>query len=174
MSFLNEINWNRDHVQNIIERSSPNDLRYKRVLVNLVGRTANVLFGICDDSDAEYFDSKIRKLETGKSKLFQAMETQTHMVQSTITNVNSSLIELDKKQGSLKHKYIHLLSEVQAQQKETGILQFKTALAQKLTLLNVILSQYAYETDTLENIVNSAVQGFIHSSLLDASVLDNS
>lgn len=99
------------------------------------------------------------------------METQTHMVQSTITNVNSSLIELDKKQGSLKHKYIHLLSEVQAQQKETGILQFKTALAQKLTLLNVILSQYAYETDTLENIVNSAVQGFIHSSLLDASVL---
>lgn len=31
--------------------------------------------------------------------------------------------------------------------------------------------QYAYETETLENIINSAIQGFVHSSLIDINIV---
>lgn len=170
-NFLNEINNNRNNVIRIVDRSNANELRFRRGLINLVGRTANVLFGTCDDQDAEYFYNKIREFENAKSRLLQAAETQTNIVQSIVTNVNDSLILMEKEQGSLIEKYNYLVHETQVQKVEIGILDFKTALAQKISLLNLILAQYAYETETLGNIVNTALQGFVHSSLIDINVI---
>lgn len=167
VNFLSEINNNRNNVLKVIEQPTTNVLRVRRGLINLIGRTANVLFGTCDDQDAEYFYKKIRELENAKAQTLQATETQVNIVQSVVTNVNDSLIQIEKIQGSLKEKYNYLLNETQAQKVEIGILEFKAALAQKISLSNLILSQYAYETETLENIINTALQGFMHSSLIN-------
>lgn len=94
-SFLNAINTNRDHVRNIIEHPDSDTIRFRRGLINIVGRAANVFFGICDDGDATYFYGKIRELKASKSRLLKVVDTQTHIVQSTITNVNNSLVELE-------------------------------------------------------------------------------
>lgn len=170
-NFLNEINNNRNNVIRIIEQPNTNVLRFKRGLINLVGRTANVLFGTCDDQDAEYFYKKIRELENAKAQLLQAAETQVNIVQSVVTNVNDSLIQIEKIQGSLKEKYNYLLHEVQAEKVAIGIMEFTTALTQKISLLNLILAQYAYETETLGTIVNTALQGFVHSSLININTI---
>jgi hypothetical protein len=167
MNFLNEINNNRNNVIRIIEQPSTNVLRFRRSLINLIGRTANVLFGTCDDQDAEYFYKKIRELESAKAQLLQVAETQINIVQSIVTNVNDSLIQIEKIEGSLKEKYNHLLHEVQVQKAAIGMVEFKTALTQKISLLNLILTQYAYETETLENIVNTALQEFVHSNIIN-------
>jgi hypothetical protein len=92
-------------------------------------------------------------------------------MQSIVTNVNFSLIELEKKQESLVDGYNHLIHEVQAEKAEIGILKFKTEIAKRIALLNLILTQYGYETSTLVSIVNTALQGSIHSSLLDTKIL---
>lgn len=63
--------------------------------MNIVGRAANVLFGVCDDIDAEYFYSKINELENSKSRIFQISESPTQIMQSIISDVNSSLLELE-------------------------------------------------------------------------------
>jgi len=55
LNFLTEINNNRNHVPRAISNAEFNNSRPKRGLINVVGRAANALFGICDDSDAEYF-----------------------------------------------------------------------------------------------------------------------
>lgn len=54
-----------------------NNFRSKRVLTNLMGCLANVLFGVCNDADAEYFYSKIREVNNFKERTSQAIETQT-------------------------------------------------------------------------------------------------
>lgn len=67
-NFMLEIDNNREHVMKIIEIPKTNS-RNKRGLINLVGRLANVLFGVCDDADAEYFYDKIKELEISKSQI---------------------------------------------------------------------------------------------------------
>lgn len=85
-----------------------------------------------------------------------------------LANVNSSLIELEKKQGSLVDGYNRLLDKTNVIKMDVGILKFQNALTERITLSHVILTQYAYETDNLVNIINSALLGHIHPSLLDA------
>ncbi|KAL4127039.1 hypothetical protein QTP88_011237 [Uroleucon formosanum] len=168
-SFLTEINSNKNHVIKIVEQPKSYNTRSRRGLINMVGRVANVLFGVCDDTDAKYFHDKIKELERSKSQLFQITETQTQIMKSILTNVNSSLIELEKKQGSLVDGYNHLLHKTDVIEMDVGILKFQNALTERIALLNVILTQYAYERENLVSIVNSALLGHIHPSLLDAS-----
>lgn len=100
------------------------DYGAKRGLINLVGRVANVLFGVCDDSDALYFYKKIKELEILNSQL---TDTQTQKMQSLIYNVNSSSLEIEKSKIKLADKYNYLLQEAQIEKVELGNLNFKTA-----------------------------------------------
>lgn len=169
VDFLDEINTNIEYVVGIIQRPPTHDSRSKKGLINIVGHFINVLFGICDDKDAEYFHSEIRELEHSKSKRLQVTDTQTQITQSIITNVNSSLVELEKKRGSLADEYNYLLQAMTAEKMELDTLKYKSALAERIALSNIILAQYAHETENLASIVNNALQGFIHSSLLDTN-----
>lgn len=167
IGFLNEINTNKEHVLKIVERPRTQNFRTKRGLINIVGRVANVLFGVCDDVDADYFHKKIKELEHSRARISQIADTQTQITKSIVTNVNSSLVELESKEKTLLKGYNYLLNEAITERKRVGILEFKQALSQRIALLNIIITQYAYETENLVNIVNAALQGFIHSSLLD-------
>lgn len=171
-SFLAEISNNIEHVMAVIE-SPTNKYRNKRGLINVVGRLANVLFGICDDADAEYFYDKIKELEVSKLRVSQLTETQTQIMQSIISNVNSSLLEMEKAQVNLVDKYNYLSHEMQVEKIHIGYLQFETTLEEQVSLLNLILTQYAYETENLVNIINMAIQGLVHSSILDVQTLKN-
>jgi hypothetical protein len=73
-----------------------NSIRTRRGLINLVGRVANVLFGVCDDVDAKYFYSRIKELEHSQFRTYQILNSQVQIVKSVIPNVNSSLIEIER------------------------------------------------------------------------------
>lgn len=171
-NFLAEISNNIEHVMRIIEPPKEKD-RNKRGLMNIVGRVANVLFGTCDDVDAKYFYDKIRELEISKSRISRLTETQTQIMQSIISNVNSSLLEMEKAQVNLVDKYNYLAHEMQVEKIHIGILEFETALEEQVSLLNLIFTQYTFETENLVNIVNMAIQGLVHSSILDVKTLKN-
>lgn len=171
-NFLSEISSNKEHVMKIIDQPK-NSYRNKRGLINLVGRASNVLFGVCDDTDAEYFYSKIRDLEISNSRVSKLSDAQIQIMQSIISNVNSSLLEINKNEINLADKYSYLLHEMQAEKAALGILNFKTALEERISLLNIILMQYAFETENLVNIINMALQGSVHSSILDTNTLKN-
>ncbi|KAE9523912.1 hypothetical protein AGLY_015800 [Aphis glycines] len=171
-NFLSEISSNKEHVMKIIDQPK-NSYRNKRGLINLVGRAFNVLFGVCDDTDAEYFYSKIRDLEISNSRVSKLSDAQIQIMQSIISNVNSSLLEINKNEIHLADKYSYLLHEMQTEKATLGILNFKTALEERISLLNIILMQYAFETENLVNIINMALQGFVHSSILDTNTLKN-
>lgn len=94
IGFLNKTNTNKEHVLKIVERPKTQHFRTKRGLINIVGRVANVLFGVCDDVDADYFHKKIEELEHFRAHLSQIADPQTQITKSIVTNVNSTLIEL--------------------------------------------------------------------------------
>jgi len=75
------------------------------------------------------------------------------------------LIKVAKTQEKLVNKYNYLAEEIEVEKLEIGTLNVKTALEERVSLLNIILMQYAYKTENLENIINMALQGLIHSSL---------
>jgi len=82
-----------------------NNSRPKRGLINVEGRAANVLFVVYDDSDAEYFYSKITELDNSKARMYQTLETQTNIMKSITSVVNDSLIKTEQKQNSLEDSY---------------------------------------------------------------------
>lgn len=166
-NFLSEINSNIEHVMKIIEPPTDN-FRVMRGLINVVDRLTNVLFGICNDVDAKYFYDKIKEL-----KISQITDTQTQIMRSVISNVNSSMLEMEKVQVNLIDKYNYLGCEVQAQKIHIDISNFEAALEEQISLVNLIFIQYAFETENLVNIINMAIQGLIHSSVLDTETLRN-
>lgn len=107
----------------------------------MVGLVANVLFCVCDDTDANYFHDKIKELELSKSQLFQITDTQTQFMKSMLTNVNSSLIEIENKQGSLVDGHNYLLNVTNVMEMGVGVQKFQNALSERIALLNIILTQ---------------------------------
>lgn len=138
----------------------------------MIGRVDNVLFCVCDDTDANYIHDKMKELELSKSQLFQITDTQTQFMKSMLTNVNSSLIEIENKQGSLVDGHNYLLNGTNVMEMEVGVLKFQNALTERIALLNVILTRYAYETEKLANIINSSLLGYVHPSVLDVEKLN--
>jgi hypothetical protein len=72
---------------------------------------------------------------------------------SMLSNLNSSLIALAENEEILTKKYNYLISEIVTE------------------IENLILIQYTLETKRLESVVNTAIHGSIHSSLLDSFTL---
>jgi hypothetical protein len=145
--------------------------RAKRGLINIVGKIANVTYGACDSTDAEYFYNKMREQEFSKSRIAQLTDKHTQIMQSTISNVNSLLLEIGESQTKLSDKYNYLLKEIQVEKIQIGILEFNTAQEERVSLLNIILTQYAFEMENLVNIINMALQALVHSSILDIKTL---
>lgn len=74
----------------------------------------------------------------------QQTETQTQIMRSIISNVISSLLKMEK--VNLVDKYNYLAKEMQVQKIHIGSLEFETALEKQVSLINLILTQYAFET----------------------------
>lgn len=94
MIFVTEINNNRNHVLRAISGPRLDNLLSQRGLINAVGCVANVLFGICNDADAEYFYNMIEGLERSKVETSQILESQTNIMNSMVLVINDSLIEI--------------------------------------------------------------------------------
>lgn len=126
-----------EHVMKIIEPPQDN-YRKKRSLINIVGRLTNVLFGVCDDVDAKYFYDKIRELEILKLRFSQLTDAQTQIMRSIISNINSSILEMEKVQVNLIDKYNFLGRRVQTEKADIDFLNFESALEEQISLLNLI------------------------------------
>lgn len=116
---------------------------------------------------AEYFYSKIREFDSSRARTSQAIETQTNIMKSMVEIVNDSSIEVEIKHSSLLKNFDHLMKEYEIHEIELGTMEFEASITERITLLNLILTQFAYEIENLVNIVNTALQGVVHSSLLD-------
>ncbi|XP_050528099.1 uncharacterized protein LOC126898201 [Daktulosphaira vitifoliae] len=176
LPYLNEIEFNHitlSSMLNLKGNSSSLYSRQKRGLANFVGRIANVLFGVCSDQDAEYFYNKISELQENKEKILRLSKEQIHIMKSVVHHTYNSSLHLDQTQQNMSRNIQKLLSQSQMNADKINLVEFISTLAEHTATITLLLSQYSWETQNLLAIVNSALSGRLHSSILPPNILLN-
>lgn len=145
--------------------------RYPRGLVNAIGRIANVLFGICSDQDAEFFYNHIETLERSNEKYSNMAQEQIRIVSSVINNVNTTMHELVTDSQKLQSNIDILWGQSKQLLSVIDIMGTQNIFLEHTTILTVLLNQFAWETQNLQSVVNSALNGIMHTSVYPPSEL---
>ncbi|KAL4083809.1 hypothetical protein QTP88_029125 [Uroleucon formosanum] len=171
---MQEIESNVNSVIRILgsnHRTSEHPNRQPRGLINAVGRLANILFGVCSDKDAEFFYKNIEDLARSEDKHVHLSQEQIRIVSSVMNNVNSTMHELLADDQKLQ-KNINKIEEQSRRSVATiNVLEIQNTFLEHTAILTVFLNQFAWETQNLQSIVNSALNGLMHTNVYPPSKL---
>lgn len=163
---LHEIDQNHQNILSTIGSNYGNKNRNRRGLRNAISRVANVLYGSIENIDFTSIFNKITQLAKSRLDNMDVIPEQTRIVKAMIKETNTVLNQVLTNQQKLELN-IQLLGE-QAKLNTQNIdqLKIRTTLLEQTLFFEVLLNQYEYETQNLLAIVNSALQGRIHTSIL--------
>jgi len=163
---LHEIELNHQNILDTIGNNEWNRIRNRRGLTSAVSRFANVLYGSTQNIDFTSIFNKVVQLAKNRLNNMDVVTENTRIVKSVIKETNSTLNQILTNQQKLEQN-IQLLGE-QAKLITQNIdqLQIRTMLLEQTLFFEVLLNQYAYETQNLLAIINSALQGKVHTSIL--------
>ncbi|KAL4153711.1 hypothetical protein QTP88_001544 [Uroleucon formosanum] len=140
--------------------------RVRRGLFNAVGRVSKVLFGVCSDEDAEFLNSKISELSNARTDTLNILEAQTRIVRATVTDINSTLIAISKERKNMGDLVTHLSEKLGKSLSALSELDTREMLSEQVTGISLLLTQQAFGIQKLLHIVNSAIHGQAHPSLM--------
>jgi len=164
--YLHEIDQNHHNILSTIGNNDQSKSRIRRGLGNAVSRVANVLFGNAENIDFGFIFNKITQLVKSKVKDINLTSEQTRIIKLTTNEHNNTLNQILTNQQKLEQN-IQLLSE-QAKKiaKDIDQIKIRTTLLEQTLFFEVLLNQYAYETQNLLAIIDSALHGKLHTSVL--------
>ena len=140
--------------------------RVRRGLFNAVGRVSKVLFGVCSDEDAEFLNSKISELSNARTDTLNILEAQTRIVRATVTDINSTLITISKERKNMGDLITNLREKLGKSLSTISELDAREMLREQVTGISLLLTQQAFGVQKLLQIVNSAIHGQAHPSLM--------
>ncbi|XP_060869726.1 uncharacterized protein LOC132944420 [Metopolophium dirhodum] len=149
-----------------IRNNDQSKSRTRRGLSNAVSRVANVLIGYAENIDFGFIFNKITQLVKSKVKDINLTSEQTRIIELTTNEHNYTLNQILTNQQKLEQN-IQLLSEqAKKNAKDIDQIKIRTTLLEQTLFFEVLLNQYAYETQNLLAIIDSALDGKLHTSLL--------
>ena len=164
--YFHEIDQNHQHILSTIGNNEQSKSRTRRGLSNAVSRMANVLFGNAENIDFGFIFNKITQLVKSKEKNVNLIPEQVRIIELATNEHNSTLNQILTNQQKLEQN-IQLLSEqVKRNTKDIDQIKIRTTLLEQTLFFEVLLNQYAYETQNLLAIVDSALHGKLHTSVL--------
>ncbi|KAL4088948.1 hypothetical protein QTP88_024026 [Uroleucon formosanum] len=122
-------------------------------LFNATGRVANVLFGICDDSDAEKFYNQINEFNQFKLSTSHLMQSQTTIIRNMVNDINETMQRVAKQAEVVDELITH-----------ERVTEMQSNRILKISLLSI-------KVDNLVDIVNYATLGHIHSSIMSPKTI---
>jgi len=140
--------------------------RVRRGLFNAVGRVSKVLFGVCSDEDAEFLNSKISELSNARTDTLNILEAQTRIVRATVNDINSTLTTISKERKNMGDLITHLSEKLGKSLSTLSELDAREMLSEQVTGISLLLTQQAFGVQKLLQIVNSAIHGQAHPSLM--------
>lgn len=96
-SYIHDIEKTRQQINYAVSRSE----RYRRGLINGIGRLSKTLFGICSDEDYEFFDKKINEITEKQVRVIHDMQQQTRIVQSTVHDVDKGMVKIQQSETAI-------------------------------------------------------------------------
>ncbi|KAL4153837.1 hypothetical protein QTP88_001670 [Uroleucon formosanum] len=165
-SYLYEIPINRHNAMLSIEHNSNNKIRNRRGLGGTFKRLINVLYGAYSKIDNEFIFKQILELTKNKIQNINLVKEKTRVVQAEILDANHTLQEITEHHQKFENNLRYLQGLTKESIVNINRLELKNKLLEQAFLFEVTLNQYAYETQNLIAIINAALDGKIHTSVI--------
>jgi len=166
ISHLHEIDNNHQNILSTIGSNAENKIRNRRGLRNAISRVANILYGSTANIDFTSIFNKITQLAKSRLDNMDVIPEQTRIVKSMIKETNNNVNQILMNQQKLEQNIQTLEEQTKRNTQNIDQLKIRTMLLEQTLFFEVLLNQYTYETQNLLAIVNSALQGIVHTSIL--------
>jgi len=164
--YLYEIQLNRRNAMLSIGQNINNEFRNRRGLGGTFKRLINVLYGAFSKIDTEFIVKQILELTKNKIQDINLVKEKTRVVQAEVMDANHTLQEITEHHQKLENNLQYLQELTRESIVNINKLEFKSKLLEQAFLFEVTLNQYAYETQNLIAIINAALNGKIHTSVI--------
>jgi len=169
--FTNEILKKR---ANILKTLGHPSKRGRRGIIDGVGNLANLLFGICDNKCVETNTNNVLQLQQSEKNTLNIMKSQTRVIKTVVKQTDQSYRDTT----FLRNKINEFMADIRSLSDQlinkTIEVDHKTRIQDSYLLLNLLLSQYAFETNYISEMINLARAGQIHAGVLSTEALHES
>lgn len=116
--------------------------------------------------DFDLILKKITELKQNKQKNINAVEDRIRIVQTSLNNVNDMLYHLAENQEKLQENTMFLYAQIHENSAQINKTLIKTILLEQA---EIILNQYAYETQNLIGLITAAMSGNIYANVFTSN-----
>jgi len=166
--YLNEIEANHHSLTLVLGYNQTNGYRIRRGKRQSFGRVINVLYGMLSKINVEFIIDKIIELSNNKVQSSNFIFEKTRILQ---TETNHTVQQIEEHQQKLEKNMEYIQQQILNNTQNIDLLSFGNRMLEQILLFEVILNKYAYETQTLISIINSATNGKIHTSVFTPQTL---
>lgn len=163
---LHEIDQNHQSILSTIGSNDENKIRNRRGLRNAISRFANILYGSTENIDFTSIFNKITQLAKSRLDNMDVVPEQTRIVKINNSETNNKLNQILTNQQKLEQNIQLLGEQTKLNTQNINKLKIRTMLLEQTLFFEVLLNQYAYETQNLFANVNLALQEIVHTSIL--------
>lgn len=140
--------------------------RQKRGWFNAMGSIFKTVFGILDQNDAETYNSAINNITTNENHLLSLFKQQIHVVQSTITNFNSTITNMQRNKDIFNENFAKIKNLTQLINENYFNLELKQTVEEHLSLLTLLISELEREYSGLIDAILLAKNNQLHPMLM--------
>ncbi|KAL4101311.1 hypothetical protein QTP88_021331 [Uroleucon formosanum] len=168
LPYLYEIETSHRNMLLSIGDKDTGKVRARRGLAHTVQQVANVLYGMYSSIDTEFIFNKIIALSQNKSQNINLNLERMRIMQ---VETDNQVKEISQHEEKLEENLRYLQKQTEIIIQELDRIEFKTRLLEQALLFEILLNQYSYEIQNLMSIINSAMNGKIHTSVFTSDRL---
>ncbi|KAL4136006.1 hypothetical protein QTP88_007580 [Uroleucon formosanum] len=168
LPYLYEIETSHQNMLLSIGDKDTGKVRARRGLAHTVQQVANVLYGMYSSIDTEFIFNKIIALSQNKSQNITLNLERMRIMQ---VETDNQVKEISQHKEKLEENLRYLQKQTEIIIQELDRIEFKTRLLEQALLFEILLNQYSYEIQNLMSIINSTINGKIHTSVFTSDRL---
>ena len=168
LPYLYEIEASHRNMLLSIGDKDTENARVRRGVVHTVQRALRVLYGMYANIDTEFLFNKIIALSQSKNQNITLNSERMRIMQ---VETDNQVKKISQHQMKLKENIQYLQEQTEVIIQNLDKIKFRTRLLEQALLFEILLNQYSYETQNLMSIINSAINGKIHTSVFTSERL---
>ena len=170
LPYLYEIESNHRNVMLSIEQNPDEENRFKRGLGHTFKRFIHVLHEMSSKIDYKSVFNKVIELAINKAQNINLIKERTRVVRAETSEKHFSQ-QITEHQQKLEENLRYLQNQTSETIQNINKLTFRTKLLEQSLLFELTLNKYAYETQNLISMINAALNGKIHATVINKKTL---
>ncbi|XP_026819373.1 uncharacterized protein LOC113558051 [Rhopalosiphum maidis] len=165
LPYLYEIETSHRNMLLSIGDKYTGEARIRRGLVHTVQRMVKVLYGMYSNIDTDFIFKQIIALSLSRNQNITLSSERIRIMQ---VDTDKQIKKITEHQEKLEENLQYLQEQTRVVIQKLDKIEFKTRLLEQAFLFEILLNQYSYETQNLMAVINSAMNGEIHTSVFSS------